>query len=103
VGLGGQVVDFVRPGPLYELAQGGLVAEVAVVEVEAAVLLASESRTQLIDARTGDDARPPDDAVDFVAVAEEEFGKVGAILAGYACDQRSASGHVVLSGPESDV
>ena len=29
---------------------------------------------------------PTNNTVDFVAFVEEEFGKVGAVLAGYACD-----------------
>jgi hypothetical protein len=42
---------------------------------------------QVVNPRRVKAGRPPLDAMDFVAFLEQEFGQVGAILAGYAGDQ----------------
>lgn len=42
---------------------------------------------EMVDALPVEGARTTDDAVDFVSLVEEEFGKVGTVLAGDACDE----------------
>jgi hypothetical protein len=45
---------------------------------------------EVIDARGIERGRPPLDAMDLIAEAEQIFGKIGAVLAGDAGNQRHA-------------
>jgi hypothetical protein len=43
----------------------------------------------MIDSRGVKAARPSDDPMDLVALRKQEFGKIAAVLAGYAGNQSS--------------
>ena len=74
--LGGEVVDLVGPHGADDGEDAHGVAQIAVVQVEVRVTL------QMGDALAVIDGGAADDAVDVVAFVEEEFGKVGTVLAG---------------------
>ena len=88
--LGGEIVDLGRPDLLHQPDQIGRVGHVAIVHQERHI---SDVRVlvEMIDARGVERGRPPLDAMDRVAEAEQIFGKIGAVLAGDAGDQRDAS------------
>ena len=87
VALGAEVVDLVRPDAVDERGQAGGIGEVAIVEGE------RESGfvrvvVEVVDAAGVEGAGAADDAVDVVALRQEELGEVGAILPGDAGDER---------------
>jgi hypothetical protein len=84
--LRGEVVDLVRLGLLDDVDQGGRVGHVPVVEDEAPFRIV-RVLVQVIDAVGVEQARAALDAVDDVALGEQEFGEVGAVLAGDAGDE----------------
>ena len=81
VALGGEVVDLRGAHVGDDADDGHGVAEVGVVEVEVGAAL------EVGDALAVIDGGAADDAVDVVAFVEEEFGEVGAVLAGHARDE----------------
>ena len=87
VALGGEVVDLVRLGLLHDADEVGGVGEVAVVHEEAAAGHV-RIRVEVVDAVGVEGAGAALDAVDGVALAEQELGQVGAVLAGDAGDER---------------
>ncbi len=86
--LRGEVVDFVRLGLLDDAHQVGGVGEIAVVENEAAVRFV-RILVQVVDAVGIEERGAALDAVDDVALAEQEFGQVGAVLPGNTGDKRN--------------
>jgi hypothetical protein len=87
VALGGEVIDFVGLDFADEPREAAGIAEIAVVEEEL-VLGCVRIRVDVVEPVGVERARAADDAVDFVAFAEEQFREVGAVLAGDARDQR---------------
>ena len=88
MGLGGEVVDFVGLNLFEELAEGGAVGEVTVVEVEVFGVALVRVEVDVFEAFGVEGGGAADDAVDGVAFGEEEFREVGAVLAGDAGDER---------------
>lgn len=86
VRLGAEVVDLVRLHFLQDAGEVGGVGEIAVVELEAGVV---DVRVfvDVIDALGVEQGGAALDAVHFVTLFEQEFGKVGAVLAGNAGDE----------------
>ena len=82
VALSREVVDLVGPYFAYHLHDAHRVTEVRVVEVEAGTAL------KVSDALAVVHGRAPDGAVDVVALLQEEFRKVRAVLARDAGYQR---------------
>ena len=83
---GGEVVDFVGLDLLDDADQAGRVGHVAMVEEEAHALFMA-ILIQMVDAVGVEQAGAPLEAVHFVAFFQQEFGKVGAVLAGDAGDE----------------
>ena len=84
--LGAEVVDLVGLELVEQLDQRDRVGEVAVVGEQADPLLVGVV-VEVVDP-VGVEARgAADDAVDLVALLEQELGQVGAVLAGDAGDQ----------------
>ena len=87
--LGGEIVDLGRPDLLHQPDQVGRVGHVAVMQQERHVA-GMPVFVEMIDAGRVERGRPPLDAVDLIAEAEQIFGQIGAVLAGDAGDQRHA-------------
>ena len=81
VALGGEVVDLRGAHVGDDADNGHGVAEVGVVEVEVGAALKVGDALAVIDGGAADNA------VDVIAFVEEEFGEVGAVLAGHARDE----------------
>ena len=84
--LGAEVVDLVRPDLLEEVGELAGDGEVAVVEIDPRLGVV-EVLVEVVDPVGVEGAGPADEAVDLVALAEQEFGQVGAVLAGDAGDE----------------
>ncbi len=85
VALGSQVIDLGGLDLVQEAAQGPPIREVAVVEVQLRGLVGVD--VEVIDAVGVEVGSPADDAVDFVALGEQQFSEVAAVLAGDAGDE----------------
>ena len=83
--LRGEVVDLVRLRGAQRLLQRGLVEQVGLQQLDAA--------RQVRDALERLGARAAHDAVDLVALVEQQLGEVRAVLAGDSGDERAAGGH----------
>ncbi len=77
-----EVVDLVGLDAAHEVDQADTVGEVAVVQVEALVLV------QVVDAGPGQHRGASYEAVDVVPLAKEELGQVRPVLSGDAGDER---------------
>jgi len=86
VALGGEVVDFLRLDSSDQAGEGAGVAQVAVVKFEWGIGDMGIGVDGL-EATGVEGAGTADDSVDFVAFCQEEFGEVGAVLAGDAGDE----------------
>jgi len=86
VGLSAEVVDFGGLALGKDLAEAGAVGEVTVVQSQARVRGVG-ILVDVVDAFGVEGGGAADDAVDFITFGEEEFGEVGAILAGDAGDE----------------
>ena len=86
VALRAEVVDLVGLHLLHHVDEARRIGEVAVMQDEAAV---ADVRilVQVIDPVGVEQRRPALDAVDDVALVEQELGEVGAVLAGDAGDE----------------
>ena len=84
--LRGEVVDFVGLDLLDDADQVGGVGQVAVVEDEAAVGVV-RVLVEVVDAVGVEQRGAAFDAVDGVAFVQQEFGEIGAVLAGDAGDE----------------
>ena len=91
VGLGTQVVNFVRFNFAEDAGEVRAVREVAVVEAEARVL---DVRVfvNVVDTLGVEQRGAAFDAVDFIAFLEQEFGEVGSVLSGDAGDEGAFHG-----------
>ena len=79
MGLGGQIVDFIRLHLADDTDQAGGIGEIAIMETKLS--------HQVIDAGRIGNRCPAGNAMDLVAFFQKEFGKIRAILAGNAGDQ----------------
>ncbi len=100
-----QVVDLVGLHLLHDADEVGAVGEVTVVQLEAGVVDV-RVLVEVVDAVGVEERRAPLDAVHLVALGEQQFGEVGAVLAGHAGDECSL-GHAQVQcgkpgGPERD-
>ena len=96
VALGGQIVDLVRLHLLDDPDQARAVGQVAVVQHEPDVGLV-RVLVEVVDPPGVEGRRAPLDAVDHVALAQQQFGEVGAVLPGHAGDQCDFAGHPVVT------
>jgi len=87
-----QVVDLGRPHLLHQADQVGGVGHVAVMQEEAHALLVGVD-IEVVDPAGVEGGGPPLEAVHDVALAEQELGQIGAILAGGAGDQGDLLAH----------
>jgi hypothetical protein len=87
VALGGQVVDFVRLHLLDDAHQAGRVGQVTVVQDEGLRLSTCGSWYRWSMRSVLNSEAAALDAVHLVALLEQEFGQVGAVLAGDAGDE----------------
>lgn len=99
VRLGTQVVHFVRTDRVNPLSQGGSIREVTVVQFHAG------TRVVRVDVNVfqplGIEIRgSADNAMHLVSFLQQEFGQVGSVLAGDACDQclLSCGAHICRHG-----
>ena len=79
MGLGRQIVDFIRLYLTDDANQAGGIGQVPVMEFDLP--------HKVVNAGSIGNGRPAGDAMDFVALFQKEFGKIGAVLAGNAGDQ----------------
>ena len=86
VALRGEVVDFVGLGLLDDAYKAGAIGKVSVVQEEAHILFMPVA-VEVVDAIGVEQAGAALDAVDDVALVEQEFGQVGTVLAGDAGDE----------------
>lgn len=64
-----------------QLNQTGRIGHVAVVKVEGGVrVMGDRIRVQVLDTRSVEGRRPTNDAVHFVALAQQQFGQVRSVL-----------------------
>jgi hypothetical protein len=98
VALRREVVDLLRPDFLHDANEVRRVCEIAVVQDHAPVGLVRIA-VQMIDAIGVERRRAPLHAVDLVALLEQEFGEVSAVLPRDAGDQRRLA--VALSAQPS--
>ena len=80
MGLGGEVVDFVGAHAVDDRGKIGRIDHVAIMQFDLS--------EDVIDTRSVERGRPPDDAVHDVTLLEQKFGKITTILAGNTGDQR---------------
>ena len=93
--LRAKVIDFFRINCLEHAAQARAVREIPIVQGK---LSADEMGVvvKMVDAIGIEEACASDQAVDFVTFGEQEFGKIGAVLAGNAGDQCTSRHPVVI-------
>ncbi len=87
-----QVVDLVRLHLLDDADQVGRVGQVAVMEDEIAVLHV-RILVEMVDAVGVEEGGAALDAVDDIALLQQELGQIGAVLAGNAGDECDFCGH----------
>ncbi|CAN0919023.1 hypothetical protein LINGRAHAP2_LOCUS31213 [Linum grandiflorum] len=87
VRLSGEVVDFVRANGVEPAAEGGGVGEISVMELHPGLVGVVGVDVDVVDSLSVEVGGPPDEAVNLVALVEEELGEVGAVLAGDSGDQ----------------
>ena len=90
-----QVVDLIRLRLLHDADQIGGIGQVAVVQVQANATV-MRILVEMIDAIGIERGGPAFDAVNLVALLQQQLRQVGAVLAGDTGDQRSL--HVTQSG-----
>jgi hypothetical protein len=95
VALGAQVVDLVGLHLAQDAGQVGGVGQVAVVKVEAG-LIGVGVHIEMIDPLGVEGGGAALDAVDLIALLQQEFSQVGTVLAGDAGDE-GALGHDAVS------
>ncbi len=90
--LRGQVVDFVRPHLLDDADQAAGVGQVAVMQDEPLIRLMGVL-IEVVDPVGVEQRAAALDAVDDVALVQQEFGEIGAVLSGDAGDERGFVQH----------
>jgi hypothetical protein len=84
--LGCQVVDLIRLDLLENTDQVGGIGQISIMKDKVSVVHMGVL-IQVVDAVGVEQGSPALDAVDFIAFFKEEFGQVGAVLAGAAGDE----------------
>ena len=97
--LGGQVVDLVRLHLLDDADQAGAVGQVPVVQDEP-LLGFVRILVEVIDAVGVEQRRTALDAVHLVALLQQQFRQIGAVLAGDAGNQCALHGISMLRTSE---
>lgn len=87
VRLGGEIVDLVGADGVEPAAEGGGVGEIGVVELHESLVSVVRVDVDVVDPLGVEVGGAADEAVDLVAFLEEEFGEIGAVLAGDAGDE----------------
>jgi hypothetical protein len=84
--LGAEVIDFGGFAFGEEFAKARAIGEVAIMQGKAGV---GRMRVliDVVNAIGIKRAGAPDEAVDIISFAQQQFGEVGAVLSGNACDQ----------------
>ena len=82
------MINFVRLQFVKQLHEIDRVAQIAVVQKHPNAVDVRIG-VKMIDARSVEGARAPDDPVHFVAFPEQEIGKITSVLAGDAGDERA--------------
>jgi hypothetical protein len=82
-----EVVHLVRPDRSNEAVEAVGIAEIAVVQRHVGTLFVRVV-VQVLDAISVERGRAADDAMDLIALGDEQFGQVAAVLPGDARDQR---------------
>jgi hypothetical protein len=77
------MVNLIGTEMIKEFYQVCGIAQISVVEEEADTVEMGIA-IEVVDARRIEGARTPDNPVDLIALGEEEFGKVGTVLASNA-------------------
>jgi hypothetical protein len=97
VALGGEVVDLRRADLPNQPGQAVAIGHVSMMEHQGSLHLMNVA-VQVFDPLGAEGARPADEPVDFVALVEQEFGEVRAILACDAGDESPlrAWGHALV-------
>jgi hypothetical protein len=72
--------------------QAGAVGEIAVVELEADIGF-MQVAVEMVDAPGVENRGASFDAVDFIALSQQQFGEIGAVLSGHAGHQCDLVGH----------
>ncbi len=98
VALRREIVDFSRLHLLHDADEVGRVGHVAVVQEEPHIRLV-RIVVQMIDAVGVERRRAALDAVDDVALLQQKFGQIGAVLAGHAGNQSQHGLPCVTSKP----
>ena len=83
-----EVVDFIRLSQFDNLLQPAAVGQIAIVENELQILFV-DVLIDMRDARTVERRRPASDAVNFIALRQQELREIGAVLAGHSRNQRT--------------
>jgi hypothetical protein len=91
VGLGAEVVDFIRFYSREDFAEAGAIDKIAVMEEETGVGVVAIT-VEVFDAVGVEGGGSADDAVDVVPFGEQEFGEVGPVLAGDSGDESCLAG-----------
>ena len=92
--LGGEVVDLVGLHEFHKAQERGAVGHIG--EMQAHFGFGVGVGVEVVDAICVKGAGAADEAVDFVAFGEQEFGEVGAVLAGDAGDEGDLLHRVLL-------
>ena len=94
--LSGEVIDLVGLNILQQTDQVGCVGHIPVMQEEPGLAL-MRIDINVIDASSVEGRRPPLDAVNDIALIEQEPGQQSPILPGHSCDQRDLFGHSKVS------
>lgn len=87
VRLGRKVIHLVGIDGAEQGHQSGAVGEIAIVQEQSRVRVVPVD-VEVIDPRRVERRSPADQPVDLIPLAEQQFGEVGAVLAGDSGDQR---------------
>ena len=79
MGLGRQIVNFVRLHQRDDADQAGRIGQIAVVKLDFV--------QNVVDAGGVGEGCPAGNAMDLIALFQQKFGKIGAVLTGDAGDQ----------------
>ena len=83
-----EIVDFIRLSQFDDFFQPAAVGQIAIVQNELEILFV-DILEDMRDARAVERRRPADDAVNLVALRQQQFGEIRAVLAGHSRNQRT--------------
>ena len=93
--LGGEIINLRGLAVMNQADQVGGVGEIAVMQDEAHLVLMGIG-IEMIDARGVERRRAPFYAMDFIALIQQEFGEIGAVLPGHAGNQGNFLCHPLI-------